>query len=212
MSTTRPSGKPGAATPTTTSRRTPIRRAADALWLFYAVLGGLGVFALLITVVVDVLLRFTVNKGITGGNDLVAAWFMTTIAFTGIALAQRTGGRIQVDFLMDAVPRRLRRVVDAVILLAVAAVGALFAWFGWLEALEQMEAGEYAPIGDRPLWPFRFLVPLGFGGFTLACILSAVETLRGDPDAPPVSAVQGELDDPAHHLRTDSPIDTGSIR
>ncbi|TYL46391.1 TRAP transporter small permease [Nocardioides sp. BGMRC 2183] len=190
-----------------------LRRATDALWLFYAVLGGVGVFALLIIVVIDVLLRFTVNSGITGANDMVSAWLMTTIAFTGIALAQRTGARIQVDFLMDAVPGRLRRGVDVLVLVLVGIVGALFAWYGWLEAREQMAAGEYAPIGDLPLWPFRFLVPLGFAGFTLACLMSAVETLRNDPDAPPVSAIESELNDPTHHISMDTPAtDARTIR
>ncbi|WP_114423561.1 TRAP transporter small permease [Nocardioides houyundeii] len=175
------------------ARRTRLGRSADALWTGYAVLGGVGLMALLVVVVLDVVLRTVVGAGITGSNDLVASWFMTTIAFTGIALAQRTGGRIQVDFVMDAVPGRLRQAVDALVLVAVAVVGALFAWFGWLEALEQMEAGEYAPIGDLPLWPLRFMVPLGFAGFTLACLLSAIETLRADPSESPVSEVDREL-------------------
>ncbi len=64
---------------------------------------------------------------------------------TGIALAQKYDGRIQVDFLMDTVPGRLRQVVDVVVVLAVAVVGALFAWYGWQEALEQMEVGELRP-------------------------------------------------------------------
>lgn len=162
-------------------RRGALGRLAAGLWLLYTVVGGLAVTALLVTVVADVLLRYLFNSGIAGANDIVSSWFMTTVAFTGIALAQRTGGRIQVDFVMDAVPGRLRQLSDVVVLLAVAALGALFAWYGWTEALDQMEAGEYAPIGDRPLWPFRFLVPIGFAGFTLACLLSAADTVRRGP-------------------------------
>ncbi len=178
---------------TTTTSRPGLGRVTQALWTFYAVLGGIGLLALLVVVVLDVVLRYTRGAGIPGSNDLVAAWFMTTIAFAGIALSQRTNGGIQVDFVVDAASGRLRRALDVLVLVAVAVVGALFAWFGWLEALEQMEAGEYAPIGDRPLWPFRFLVPIGFAGFTLACLLQAVETARSDPDRPPESEVDREL-------------------
>ena len=169
-----------------------VGRVADALWKGYAVLGGLGVLTLLVVVVIDVSLRYLANSGIPGGNDLVSSWFMTTIAFAGIALAQAKDGRIQVDFLMDATPGRLRQVVDVLVLLAVGAVGALFAWYGWQEAMDQMEAGEYTPIGERPIWPFRFLVPLGFAGFTLACLLSAIEVVRRGPSEIPLSEVEYE--------------------
>ncbi len=178
---THPGSPDDADVPSALPPRGVVRRLTDALWLLYAVVGGLAVIALLVTVVADVLLRYLFSSGIAGANDVVSSWFMTTVAFTGIALAQRTGGRIQVDFVLDAVPGRLRRVTDVVVLLAVAALGALFAWFGWQEALDQMEAGEYAPIGDRPLWPFRFLVPVGFAGFTLACLMSAADTARHGP-------------------------------
>lgn len=174
-------------------RPTPLGRVLDAVWTFYAVVGGLGVVALLGVVVVDVLLRYLASSGIAGANDMVASWFMVTIAFAGVALAQRAGGRIQVDFVADAVPGRLRQVVDALVLLAVAVAGALFAWFGWEEALTQMAAGEYAPIGNRPLWPFRFLVPLGFAGFTLACLLSALEVVRRGPSEKPAAEIDYEL-------------------
>lgn len=196
MSTPRTPDKDPEPPASTIERRAPlIRRAADALWLGYAVLGGIAVLTLLVVVVVDVLLRYLANTGISGGNDLVSSWFMTTIAFTGIALAQRRNGRIQVDFVMDAAPARLRLVVDVLILLLVGAVGALFAWFGWQEALDQMEAGEFTPIGGRPIWPFRFLVPIGFLGFTAACLLSAVATVKHGPTESPASEVEQELAD-----------------
>ncbi|WP_435741974.1 TRAP transporter small permease [Nocardioides sp. SYSU DS0663] len=174
-------------------RPSRLGRALDAVWTFYAVLGGVGVVALLGVVVVDVLLRYLASSGITGANDMVASWFMVTIAFAGVALAQRAGGRIQVDFVADAVPGRLRQVVDVLVLLAVAGVGVLFAWFGWEEALSKTASGEYAPIGNRPLWPFRFLVPLGFAGFALACLLSAVEVVRRGPSEKPAAEVEYEL-------------------
>lgn len=182
--------------------RSGVRRAADALWTLYAVLGGLAVLALLGVVLVDVALRYIASSGVKGANDMVASWFMTAIAFTGIALAQKYDGRIQVDFLMDTVPGRLRQVVDVVVVLAVAVVGALFAWYGWQEALEQMEAGEYAPIGHLPIWPFRFLVPLGFAGFTVACVLTAVDLVRGGPTEVSAADLEHER---AHREHTPDP-------
>lgn len=173
-------------------RTGPLERVLDVVWTFYAVVGGLGVVGLLALVVVDVLLRYLANSGIAGANDMVSSWFMVTIAMAGVAVAQRAGGRIQVDFVADAVPARLRQVVDAVILLAVAGVGALFAWYGWEEALAKMASGEYAPIGDRPIWPFRFLVPLGFAGFTLACLLSALEVVRRGPSEKSAAEIEYE--------------------
>jgi len=163
----------------------PLARLTRLVWLLYSVAGGAALVALLLTVVLDVVLRFASGSGIEGANDMVSSWWMVTIAFTGIALAQRANGRIQVDFLVDALPARTRLVVDVVVLLVVAGFALALAWGGWVEALEQKEAGEYAAIGHRLIWPFRFVVPLGFAGFAFACFLSIVELVRRGPtDAP----------------------------
>lgn len=165
------------------SRRGPLGRLVDAVWLLLAIAGGVAVLGLLVTVVVNLLLRELAGTGIEGANDMVASWFMVTVAFTGIAIAQRHDGRIQVDFLVDALPPRMRRVVDIVVLVAVGAVGLMFAWGGLREALHQMDVGEYAAIGHRLIWPFRFVVPVGFAAFALACLLSVVESVRNVPSA-----------------------------
>ncbi|MFV0459672.1 MAG: TRAP transporter small permease [Actinomycetales bacterium] len=170
-----------------------LSRVTGILWTAYAVIGGIGVLALLGTVVADVLLRYFAGAGIRGGSDLVSSWFMTTIAFTGIALMQRRGGLIQVDFIADAMPGRIRQVVDVLALLVTALVALLFAWFGLEQAIDQMEAGEYAPIGNRPIWPFRFMVPLGFAGFALACLLSVVDVVRRGPVEIPAAELEREI-------------------
>ncbi|WP_127817921.1 TRAP transporter small permease [Microbacterium sp. CPCC 204701] len=143
-------------------------------WVILTAIGVLSVAGLFFTVIVDVVLRYTAGSGIPGGNDMVSSWWMVSIAFVGIALAQHSRGRIQVDFLVDALPPRMRRIVDTAIFTVVCVIGLVLVVATFQEALHQMDVGEYAPIGHRPIWPFRFMAPLGFLGFSFACVLSIV--------------------------------------
>jgi TRAP-type C4-dicarboxylate transport system permease small subunit len=143
-------------------------------WRILLFIGVASVGGLFMTVIIDVSLRYLAGSGIPGANDMVASWWMVSIVFMGIALAQHSEGRIQVDFLVDALPIRLRRIVDTIIFVLIAAIGLLLVVTTFTEAMHQMSIGEYAPIGHRLIWPFRFMAPLGFLGFSFACILSIV--------------------------------------
>jgi len=147
-------------------------------WAILTAIGVLSIAGLFFTVIVDVILRYTAGSGIPGGNDMVASWWMVSVAFIGIALAQHSRGRIQVDFLVDALPRRMRRIVDTVVFSLVGIIGVVLMVATFEEALHQMSVGEYAPIGHRLIWPFRFMAPLGFLGFSFACALSIVHIWR----------------------------------
>lgn len=147
---------------------------SKVFWRILLVIGIASVAGLFVTVVADVVLRYTAGSGIPGANDMVASWWMVSIVFMGIALAQHSEGRIQVDFLVDALPPRLRRIVDTIIFVLIGAIGLLLVGTTFVEAMHQMSIGEYAPIGHRLIWPFRFVVPLGFLGFAFACALSIV--------------------------------------
>lgn len=152
----------------------PLGAVSRVFWVILTAIGVLSIAGLFVTVIVDVALRYTAGSGIPGGNDMVSSWWMVSIAFVGIALAQHSRGRIQVDFLVDALPPRMRRIVDTVIFALIGVIGLVLVVMTLQEAFHQMSVGEYAPIGHRLIWPFRFMAPLGFLGFSFACVLSIV--------------------------------------
>lgn len=160
-------------------------------WRVLLAIGVVTLAGLLLTVVADVVLRYTQGSGIKGGNDIVSSWWMVSIVFIGIALAQHSAGRIQVDFLVDALPERMRRIVDTVIFALVCAIGLILVYASMVEALHQMSVGEYAAIGHRLIWPFRFIVPLGFLAFSFACVLSIIHIWTRRPSMTTASADSG---------------------
>lgn len=179
---------------TTTAFRSPAAKAnaplpgalgmiSKVVWGVLFVVGGVGLVALFLTTVAEVVLRTFVGSSIPGGTDLVSKWWMVMTVFAGVAIAQHAEGRIQIDFVIDALPIRWRLLVDTVVLVFVGLVGLAFTWLTLQEALHQMALGEYAPIGNRPIWPFRFVLPVGFFAFSFACALSIVHLYRvGYPD------------------------------
>jgi len=161
----------------------PLGAISKVVWGVLFAVGAVGLVALFLTTVTEVVLRTFGGSSIPGGTDLVSKWWMVMTVFAGIAIAQHAEGRIQIDFVIDALPIRWRIVVDTIVLVFVALVGLAFTWLTLQEALHQMSVGEYAPIGNRPIWPFRFALPIGFFAFSFACVLSIVHLYRvGYPD------------------------------
>ena len=79
--------------------------------------------------------------------------------------------------------------------LASALFYALLAWRTGHEAIEKMRIGEkYSSAMELPIWPPRFLLPLGCGLLVLVLLVKAARLLGGD-SAPLRTA---GLDDHAH--------------
>lgn len=142
-------------------------------------LAGAGVLLILVTVVIDVAIRQFTGAGILGADTIVSDWWMVAVAMLGIVAAERSGTQIVVDILgaqvSPAAARRITMFAGAVVVIFSAVVAVV----SGLEALEQMRLGEYAAVGSLPIWPARFLIPLGFGGLAVFAAASVLHAARG---------------------------------
>ncbi|MDR7303918.1 TRAP transporter small permease [Haloactinomyces albus] len=150
------------------------RYLSRGFWGFVTVLAGTAVILLLLTVVLNVALRYLAGAGIQAANAMVTNWWMAPIAILGLAMAQREGSQIRVDFVIDSLPPAMKRLIEPVVLAVVAGFGLLLAYMGLQEALVQMELGEYTTVGSLPIWPVRFAVPLGFFALAVAAVTRAL--------------------------------------
>lgn len=103
-----------------------IRRAADGLIELCAGLGALGLMVEVAVVIVDVVGR-AFGHPLYGSQDIITMT-MVFVVFGAMALCDRRGGHIAVDFLEPRLPAALNRAIDVLSALLGAAIFVTLAW------------------------------------------------------------------------------------
>lgn len=144
-----------------------LRRALDALYLGAGIAAALGLIAILVLIVVQMLARWT-GEVFPGAPDY-AGYAMAAASFLAFATALNHGSHIRVSILLNALPRRIARWLDAWCL----AVGALVMWyFVWYAGRFVYWSWKFNDISqgqDRtPLWIPQSAMLLGAAIFAIA--------------------------------------------
>jgi TRAP-type C4-dicarboxylate transport system permease small subunit len=136
-------------------------------------------FVISFVVIIDVIGRVGFNSPLKGTPEMVSS-ALVMILFLQAGYAVRSGGMINVDFLLARMPPRIQSYVMA--------VGALFGlgFFGFVcwgaidPAINAWTSNEFDGEGSLrvPSWPARFIVVLGTGLAALSYLLVAIENLK----------------------------------
>ena len=89
-----------------------------------AVIGGLGIVALICTIAVSVFWRYVLNNPIFGIND-IATLTLILVAGAAVAYGARNGAHVSVDVISQFMGPKLSRLTDALMHLATFAIIAL---------------------------------------------------------------------------------------
>lgn len=156
----------------------PLRRALSRLFDAAGALGAACVVAIFLLMIVAGVGR-QVNLRVSGINDVVA-WLCAAAAFLAMAHAFRHGDFVRVTLVLEWVPPRVRRWMDAVCLaIATVAVGYLTYWataFTW-------ESYEFAEVATGlvaiPIWIPQSTFVVGCWLLMLAVLDELVTVLQG---------------------------------
>lgn len=158
------------------------RRLTDAL----AVLGALGVVAMLVHINIDVVLRQLFHWPVPATNEIVSRYYMVMVAFLSLAWADRRGEMIRVEVLSGLLSERLRRPIQIFVYLVCAAAFAVLTWTTWSEAMANLRSGTFVMSLNVAVlvWPSYFVLPVAFALALLVSLVKLAVTLSGgDPDA-----------------------------
>jgi TRAP-type C4-dicarboxylate transport system permease small subunit len=160
-------------------------RAADRVARGVALIGALGVLALLVHVAADVATRNLFGRPIPATNEIVSRYYMVLIAFLPLAWVERERAMISVEVLDAVMSPAVRRVSDVATALLATVIYAAIAWVTWGDAVANWRTGSFVDVLGReiPVWPTYFLPPAGFLLAGAVTLLRAVRTVRG-PSAP----------------------------
>tara|TARA_R100000935_G_scaffold58904_1_gene99398 strand:+ start:24463 stop:24972 length:510 start_codon:yes stop_codon:yes gene_type:complete len=138
-----------------------------------SILAGIAIVAMMLQVTVDVTLRYLFGMQLMGTLTIVSYYYMVIVAFVPLALAERRGAHISVEFVTDHLPPRIRHHLAGLILLPTAAVGFILTWRTFETATRAFRTGaaEVNGFSRVPVWPAYYALPLGAGLMTLIIVL-----------------------------------------
>lgn len=145
-------------------------------------IGGLGVVAMMLNIVMDVVLKLVWNAPIQGTVEFSSYYYMVVLVMLPMAFVEMRDEQISVDLLFNHFPDWLQRVSLALSCLAAAAILAVMTWRTGLDAMRAISVGEVV-MGSREVivWPSRVILPVGFGLASIAALIRSIMALRGFP-------------------------------
>ena len=152
-------------------------RLLEQLSVGMAMAGGLVVVVLRLLMTADAIGRKTFGAG-PGALEFSEA-LMVGAVFLPLMYCQRHREHVFVSVATDWLPRRVRFILDGLAALLGLAIFALLTWLAIQKAWDAWLLKEYrVAMITVPIWPFRWLIPLGTGFLCLQLALTAIQDLR----------------------------------
>jgi TRAP-type C4-dicarboxylate transport system permease small subunit len=153
--------------------RGAIERVGDVL----AVIAGIALALTMLTMAADAIGR-KVSGPLPGGYETSMA-LMVLVMLLPQAFAERKKAHISVDLVTQLLPTKARNLLQAIGALLGLGAFVLIACLGTEKAWLSTRVGESWPgIVNYPVWPFRWMVPLGSALLALQFLLTAVDRLN----------------------------------
>ncbi|HFQ15261.1 MAG TPA: TRAP transporter small permease [Rhodobacteraceae bacterium] len=144
-----------------------LRAGLDSLYLVSGVVAALCLIAMLGLIVVQMLARWT-GEVFPGAPDY-AGYAMASASFLAFASALNKGAHIRVSILLNAVPKRIGRLIDIWCFGIGAATMWYFSWYGYRFVYWSWKFNDISQGQDRtPLWLPQSIMLFGAVVFAIA--------------------------------------------
>jgi len=139
-------------------------------------LARLGMVALLVLVVANVIMRYFFTS-IKGTYDYVG--LITAVAVSlAVAFTAYERGHIEIEILMERMPKRVQSIFGAVMMMISAVFFAIASWQSVVVGNSAKEANETTMAVFVPLYPFMYILAFGLALTTLAFLLHFIKHTR----------------------------------
>ncbi len=137
---------------------------------------------MMLHIVADVFAKYAFNSPIEGTIETVAGYYMVAVVFLPFAYVTYTEGQIIVELFTRGLSKRNQRLLDGLIGIATLIYMVIFTWNTVTEAFYQTGQLEIWETGTTmiPIWPSRWIIPIGCGMMAVFVVFHLVRDLRGD--------------------------------
>lgn len=160
-----------------------LERLADRIVMTLALLGTLGIIAIVLHVSLDIVMRTTIRVSMPATLEMVTRYYMILLALMPLGWVEWKNRMISVEVVSDLFGSAVKRWLDVIIALFSLALYVVFTWATWDKAVEQYSIGAYVTtLSQRlPVWPTYFVLPLSFGLAAFVCVIRVLQGLTGRP-------------------------------
>ncbi|MBA3855126.1 MAG: hypothetical protein C0503_11990 [Gemmatimonas sp.] len=149
------------------------QQALETLAEWFALAGGFVVVVLMLMVSLDALGRKTVGA-LPGALEFSEA-LMVPAVFLPLMFVQMKREHVFVGVVTAALPLRTQALLDGIAAVVGMLIFGLLTWLALGKALDALAVREYRiAIIAVPIWPFRWMIPLGTGLMVFQLVLTAI--------------------------------------
>ena len=129
---------------------------------------------MMLMVVVDVVMRFALNKPILGSVEL-ASYMLSIIAFTAIPFVESEEEHIVIPLLFERFPKKVRLFVNTLISAIGLGILVLIGLASFFLASEYLHRGKVTQVLSIPLYPFVFIAALCISLYAIILIVNTIK-------------------------------------
>ncbi|MCT4370059.1 TRAP transporter small permease subunit [Yangia mangrovi] len=156
-----------------------LRRRYGAFLSLCGTVAGVLIFAVMLLVVANVVMRYAFNQPVAGTLELTES-ALPLIIFLSLAMTQMHGGHIKVVLLTQRLPVGLARAAKVLAMLAGCVLFAWAAYAGWVMAAKSFAIGELERGAIRfPIWPIKFAICFGLALLAIQYLLDGIWVALG---------------------------------
>lgn len=143
-----------------------------ALWA-----GGLGLLALTLVTVTDVIMRTVFNSPILGGRD-IAQLFLIIVVSASVAYSGRSGGQVVVELFGDLVGEKVTRWTDIIVKFIGFCMLLVLSWHLSVSGFDALEFGEASGTLQISYGPFMHLSAAGVLLYAIVLLIEMMMIFR----------------------------------
>lgn len=138
---------------------------------------SLAIFVMIGVIMIEIVARYFLNAPTPWAHD-VSRWLQVAYVFLGGAFALQRGYLVRVDVLYASLPPRVQALIDLFVsTVFFGCFAVVMIWKGTDLALQSLAMNEVSATGAwrGPVWPAKFMVPIGMALLTLAWLARMAE-------------------------------------
>lgn len=161
-----------------------LQKFADRMSSFFSLIGGLGIFLMLLHVTGDVIVRQVFKSPPPATVLVVSHYYMVMIAFFPLGWAEWRGDMISVEVFSRLFTGVILKIKTTLINSLIMVIYGFLAITTWNIAAAEFKVQSYqVSLGVViPIWPSYYILPIAFGAATVVAAIRLYLYLSPSPD------------------------------
>ena len=153
-----------------------LRKISDPLSYRFLIVGAILLAGMMLLVATSVMMRYFINTPILGDMELIQIMLVGMASFS-MAYCASTQSHVRVKALIDLIPYRPRSVINFLINLVTFGFILMVVRYSAAQGMVLWKRGFSTIIFNIPLFPFAFVLSLGFAVFAFVIFVDLIDSL-----------------------------------